>query len=131
LAYFHWGGVKRQISLKGGEREGRKTEAFVENQEEAKKMIWVIKRNGEKETFNARKLTDSINRAAKDAGIRLEREKPAIVGVAQRAIEMAAHKKYIESSVLRSNILDGLEQNELQVANAWEDYDREHKSREV
>lgn len=94
-------------------------------------MVWVIKRNGEKETFDARKLTSSINRAATDAGIRVERVKPAIVGVAQRAIEMAGHKRYIESSVLRSNILDELERYELRVANAWEDYDRKHKSKEV
>lgn len=90
-------------------------------------MVEVIKRNGDREPFDAEKLTNSITRAAVDAGIRVERKKQMIVSVVQRAIEMAAHKKQIESSVLRDNILDELEQTESKVAAAWEDYDQKHK----
>jgi transcriptional regulator NrdR family protein len=94
-------------------------------------MVEVIKRNGVREPFNPEKLTNAITKAAVDAGIQVERKKQLLTIVALRAIEMAAHKKQIESSVLRDNILDELEQTESKVAVAWEDYDQKHKSRQM
>jgi transcriptional regulator NrdR family protein len=91
-------------------------------------MVEVIKRNGDREPFNPDKLTSAITKAAVDAGIQVERKKQMLTIVALRAIEMAAHKKQIETSVLRDSILDELEQTESKMAVAWEDYDRKHKS---
>lgn len=91
-------------------------------------MVEVIKKNGEREPFKPEKLTSAITKAAVDAGIPVDRNKQMLTIVAQRAIEMAAHKKQVESSVLRDNILDELEQTESKVADAWEDFEQRYKS---
>jgi transcriptional regulator NrdR family protein len=52
----------------------------------------VIKRNGHTEPFNAEKMTNSIRKAAVDAGIQIDKKRKMIEGVAKKATEMAEQK---------------------------------------
>ena len=88
----------------------------------------VIKRNGHTEPFNAEKITNSIRKAAVDAGIRIDKKKKMIEGVAKKAIEMAEQKGQVETSALRDKILDELNQSEPKVAEAWRKFDQKYKT---
>lgn len=88
----------------------------------------VIKRNGHTEPFNAEKITNSIRKAAVDAGIQIDKKKKMIEGIAKKAIEMAEQKGQVETSALRDKILNELNQSEPKVAEAWREFDQKYKT---
>ena len=92
-------------------------------------MVEVIKRNGQREDFRAEKITNSIRKAAVDAGVQIDKKRKMIEGVTKKAIEMAEQKGQIETSALRDKILNELGQTEPKVAEAWRKFDQRYKAR--
>lgn len=91
-------------------------------------MADVIKRSGQREAFNSEKITNSIRKAAVDAGIRIDKKRKMIEGVAKKVTEMAEQKGQIETSALRDKILNELDKAEPKVAEAWRKFDQKYKT---
>jgi transcriptional regulator NrdR family protein len=87
----------------------------------------IIKRNGHTEPFNAEKMTNSIRKAAVDAGIQIDKKRKMIEGVAKKVTEMAEQKGQIEFSAIRDKILNELDQAEPKMAEAWRKFDQKYK----
>jgi transcriptional regulator NrdR family protein len=92
-------------------------------------MINVIKRNKEMQSFEAKKVRNSIRKAAIDAGLSPDKKKKMIEGVAKKATEMVEQKGQMETSALRDKILNELDQTEPKVAEAWRKFDQKYKTR--
>jgi len=91
-------------------------------------MAEVIKRSGQRESFNAEKIRNSIRKAVIDAGIQIEKKKKIIEAVAKKSIKMAERKGQIEASALHDKVLNELDKTDPKVAEAWRKFDQKHKS---
>lgn len=89
-------------------------------------MTDVIKSNGKKEPFRPEKIQKSLEEAVKDAGFNPEQKMNIIKHASQDAIQMAQNMDQIESKQIRDTILNDLEQDDNQVAQAWKNYERTH-----
>jgi transcriptional repressor NrdR len=90
-------------------------------------MTDVIKRSGNKEEFNPDKIRSSIKKAAIDAGETSEKTFENVKSVAGEVIEESEKKDEIETSEIRKNILNKLDNIEKKVAEAWRRFDKKYK----
>ena len=89
-------------------------------------MTDVIKSNGKKEQFRPEKIRNSVENAVKDAGFNPQQKQDIIEHASQDAIQMAQNKSQIQTKQIRDTVLNDLEQDDQQVANAWKQYERQH-----
>jgi transcriptional regulator NrdR family protein len=89
---------------------------------------FVIKKSGEKQPFDERKLKDSIRSAAKEAGIEENKIEQIVNEVGGQALELAASKEEIATSELKEKILSTLDATEPSVSAVWRKHDSEKKS---
>ena len=89
-------------------------------------MKEIIKRGGEKEPFNEKKIKKSIENAVKQAGFNVEEKKSLINDTYTRAIEVATERDQIQARAIRNEILNYLQHEDKEVATAWENYEEKH-----
>ena len=89
-------------------------------------MTDVIKSNGKREQFSEQKVKKSIESAVKDAGFSPQEKMNVIEHASQDAAQMAQSKDEIQTKQIRDTVLNDLEQDDQQVANAWKQYERQH-----
>ncbi len=89
-------------------------------------MKEIIKRDGEKEPFNEEKIKKSIENAVKQAGFNVEEKKSLINDTYTRAIEVTTERDRIQARAIRNEILNYLQHEDKEVANAWENYEEKH-----
>jgi len=83
----------------------------------------VTKKDGTKEPFDAGKIKNAIEAAAKDAGLAEERKNEIVGQVSAKVIAMADGKEEITSSEIKESILSELDSVEPSVSAAWRKYD--------
>ena len=89
-------------------------------------MTDVIKRNGKKEQFRPQKLRKSIENAVSDSGSTITNEMKAIEHATQDAENIARNKNEISTQELRNEIVNDLESDAPEVAQAWRNYEKQH-----
>lgn len=89
-------------------------------------MTDVIKSNGKREQFSPEKVKNSVENAVKDAGFSPQEKMNVIEHASQDVIQMAQNKNQIQTKQIRDTVLNDLEQDDQQVANAWKQYERQH-----
>ena len=89
-------------------------------------MTDVIKRNGKKEPFKPQKLRKSIESAVSDSGSTVTQQMRAIEHATQDAENLAKERNEISSKELRNEVVNDLESEAPQVAQAWRNYERQH-----
>ena len=87
----------------------------------------VIKRDENKQPFDAEKMKSSIEKAAKDVGLPDERVAEIAEQVSAKALQLTEGKGEIAASELREAILSELDSVEPSIAEAWRKYDKETK----
>ncbi len=89
-------------------------------------MTAVIKKNGDREPFDQLKMRKSIEKAAVDAHNLIPE---SLVEEVARSVEkkVRAHDT-IESSAIRTEILNELEKRERSTAEAWRRFDAKYKA---
>ena len=85
----------------------------------------VIKRDGTKELFDAKKIRRAIELAANEAGLEPEQVTEIVDQVSETVLEFAAQKEEISTSELREKTLAELDKLEPSVAEFWRRYDQE------
>lgn len=89
-------------------------------------MTDVIKSTGKKEQFKPEKIKKSIEEAVKDAGFNPQQKMNVIEHASQDAIQMAQNMNQVKTKQIRDTILNDLEQDDQQVAQAWKKYEQQH-----
>jgi transcriptional repressor NrdR len=89
-------------------------------------MTDVIKSNGKREQFSEQKVRNSVENAVKDAGFSPQEKMNVIEHASQDAAQMAQGQDEIQTRQIRDTVLNDLEQDDQQVANAWKQYERQH-----
>ncbi len=89
-------------------------------------MTDVIKRNGKKEAFKPQKLRKSIESAVSDSGSTITDQMKAIEHATQDAENLARGRNEISSKDLRNEIVNDLESDAPEVAQAWRNYEQKH-----
>lgn len=87
----------------------------------------VIKRDGSKEPFNAKKIRKAITAVAKRAKLPKKRRDEVVEQVAKAAIQLAEGKGEIATSEIREKILSELDRIEPAVSTAWRNYEQKKK----
>ena len=90
-------------------------------------MTDVIKRSGNKEEFNPNRIRDSLKKATIDAGETSKKTFENVKSVADEVVKESEKKDEIETSEIRKNILDKLDNKEKKVAEAWRRFDKKYK----
>ncbi|WP_414469749.1 ATP cone domain-containing protein [Methanobacterium sp. ACI-7] len=89
-------------------------------------MTDVIKRNGKKEPFQPQKLRKSIENAVTDAGFTVTKQMKAVEHATQDAENIARERNEISVEELRNEIVNDLESDAPEVAQAWRNYEKQH-----
>ena len=89
-------------------------------------MTDVIKRNGKKERFNAQKVRKSIENAVSDAGFTLTDKMDAIDSATSDAENIAKNRNEIKAQEIRNEVLNDLESDAPEAAQAWRNYEKQH-----
>jgi len=87
----------------------------------------VIKRDGLREPFNAKKIRKAITVVAKRAKLPKRRRDEVVEQVAKAAIQLAEGKEQIATSEIREKILSELDRIEPVVSVAWRNYEQKKK----
>jgi transcriptional regulator NrdR family protein len=90
-------------------------------------MTTVVKRDNTRETFNEKKLRTSIEAAAREAKLPMDKVKRLVEEISKNIIQYAQKEKELRSATIRENILDKLDVAAPEVSRAWRDYDRRTK----
>ena len=96
---------------------------------EVKNMTDVIKNNGKKEPFRPQKLRKSIENAVTDAGFSVTEKMDAIEHATNDAENLARNRNEISSKDLRNEIVNDLEGDAPEAAQAWRNYEKQHGMR--
>ena len=89
-------------------------------------MTNVVKRNGQLEPLRPGKIRKSVEEAVKDAGFNPQQKMNVIEHATQDALEMAQSRDHVEVKQIRDTILNDLENDDQQVAQAWRKYEKQH-----
>lgn len=92
-------------------------------------MTDVIKRTGEKELFRPEKIRLSLEKAMTDAGFTIKDKISTIEHISSDAMNLAIDKEEIHSKDIRDEILNDLESDVPEAAQAWRTYERRHEIR--
>jgi len=87
----------------------------------------VIKRDGRKEPFDAKKIKKSIANTAKEAGLSGTKKNKIVKQVATSAIQLAKGKNVIATSEIRGKILSELDRIAPTVSAVWRKDEEEKK----
>ncbi len=85
---------------------------------------FVIKNDGSKQPFDPQKIRTSIENAADQAGIELERKREIVRDVLKDVLNYVRSEEQIETKELRDRILENLDEIEPTVAEAWRSYEK-------
>ena len=88
----------------------------------------VLKRKGEKESFNPDKIRGSLQKAAIDAGYSVEEKKEIIEEVFTTVKTKFKDEKEVKSGTIRACLLTELERCEPYMAKSWRRFDKRYKS---
>ena len=91
----------------------------------------VVKKNGEKQPFDAEKIRKAINLACQEAGLEEERKNQVVEQVLESVLGLADTKEEIATSELREKILAELGAVEPSASAAWQEHDQEKKGAKV
>lgn len=91
-------------------------------------MTDVMKMNDETQQMNPDKIRSSIAKAAREAGYDEDKTKKVVETVGNTAISSLQSKEKIETSEIRTMILDRLDERFPDVAAAWREYDEKNKT---
>jgi len=86
---------------------------------------FVIKKDGEKEPFDAEKIKASITAAASKADLSEERKNEVVEQASEAAIQLAGEKEEIATSEIKAKILSELDTLEPSVSEAWRKHEQE------
>ncbi|HML04331.1 MAG TPA: ATP cone domain-containing protein [Methanobacterium sp.] len=89
-------------------------------------MTNVIKRNGQQEPLRPGKIRKSVEEAVKDAGFNPRQKMNVIEHATQDALEMAQSRERVKSQQIRDTILNDLDHDDPQVAQAWRTFEKQH-----
>lgn len=92
------------------------------------KITKVVKRDGSKQILDLAKIDASIKKAAIDGGINIEDEKHLIESVKDTVAHMLSKKDNVETSAIRSMILNELDERNKRASRAWRDFDNRYKT---
>ena len=87
----------------------------------------VVKRDGTKEPFAGQKLKQSIEAAARDAGLAEERIEEIASIVTRSVMKTLEGREDVPTAEIRERVLAMLEDIEPASSQAWQAYDKEHK----
>ncbi len=90
-------------------------------------MSEVIKRDGSREAFSEKKVRQSIEKAAKEAGIERDRTRQIVTDASQEAIQLSKSSPATPTQTIREKILVRLDSIEPSVSSAWRSYDSKRK----
>jgi transcriptional regulator NrdR family protein len=90
----------------------------------------VQKRKGHQEEFQVEKLRRSIENAAKEAGFPEDKVFQVVEEISSYVLENVKDSESIDTQLMRTLILNKLDETYPEVANAWRKHDREVKGRE-
>lgn len=88
-------------------------------------MTNVIKRNGQQEPLRPGKIRKSVEEAVRDVGFSPQ-QMNVIEHATQDALEMAQIRDKVEVKQIRDTILNDLEQDDQQIAQARRKYEQQH-----
>jgi transcriptional regulator NrdR family protein len=91
-------------------------------------LTYVIKRNGERELFDADKIRRAIGKAIKDMGMNVENKKALIDTVTINVAGSIGMRNEIKTSEIRDKVLTEIGKIDASVLEAWKRFDRNHKS---
>ncbi len=83
---------------------------------------FVIKKDGEKEPFDAEKIKSAITAAASRADLSEKRIKKVVKKVSKAAIKLAKKKEEIATTEIREKILSELDALEPSISESWRKY---------
>lgn len=86
---------------------------------------FVIKKSGEKESFDGEKMRKSIEVAAASASLSTDRTNEVLDKVLTVAFDLAAKKEEISTSELGECIFSEIEKIEPKMAKIWKEYEEE------
>ncbi len=86
---------------------------------------FVIKKDGEKEPFDAKKIKASIKAAALEVNLPKRRVKEVVKQVLSAAVQLAGKKEEIATTEIREKILSELDTLEPSVSEAWKKREQE------
>jgi transcriptional regulator NrdR family protein len=89
-------------------------------------MTDVIKSTGKKEPFKPEKIRKSVESAITDAGFTISSKMSAIEHASQDAMNLARGRNEIRSKELRDEIVNDLESDAPEAAQAWRKYEKQH-----
>jgi len=89
---------------------------------------FVIKKDGEKEPFDAEKIKKSITVAASGANLSEKQIKKVVKKVSKAAIKLAKKKEEITTTEIKEKILSELDALEPSVSEAWRKYAQEKEA---
>ncbi|MGZ7210105.1 MAG: ATP cone domain-containing protein [Methanobacterium sp.] len=89
-------------------------------------MTDVIKRNGKKEPFNARKVRKSVENAISDAGFTMTQKMDAIEHATGDVENMAQSRNEIKTQEIRNEVVNDLEGDAPEAAQSWRNYEKQH-----
>lgn len=83
----------------------------------------VIKRDSKKQAFNINKLKEAIEKAAKDAGVSLDKRREYALYISRGVTDSLANKDLIKATELRARVLRRLATKSKKAAAAWRKYE--------
>ena len=86
---------------------------------------FVIKKDGEKEPFDVKKIEASIKAAASEANLPEERANEVVKQVSNAAIQLAEEKEEIATAEIKEKILSELDALEPSVSETWRKHEQE------
>ncbi|MEN4018463.1 MAG: ATP cone domain-containing protein [Methanobacterium sp.] len=88
-------------------------------------MTDVIKSTGKKEPFRPEKIRRSIENAITDAGFTVASKMKAIEHASEDAMNLARGRSEVSSKELRNEILNDLESDVPEAAQAWRNFEKQ------
>lgn len=92
------------------------------------RITQVIKRDGTKQILDLAKIDASIKKAAIDGGINIEQEPEFADRIKDNVTRKLSERQNIETSEIRSMILNELDVRNRRASRAWRDFDSRYKT---
>ena len=92
-------------------------------------MTTVIKKKGSKETFSNEKIKESIRKAVRDAGLKVEDKNDMINKISLEVTNLVMKQNEIKSADIRKMVIDRLKKADARVAKSWENYEKKKKAK--
>lgn len=89
-------------------------------------MTDVIKRNGKREPFNAQKVEKAVENAITEAGFSVTQKMRAIEHATSDAENIAKNRNEVKAEEIRNEVVNDLESDAPEAAQAWRNYERQH-----